>query len=39
MNKAYQALTKCAKSLVNQGIAGKSGKPGYSKNQERLVKF
>ena len=31
MNQAYQALTKCAKSLVNQGIPGKSGKPGYSK--------
>ena len=27
-------FTECAKSLVNQGIPGKSGKPGYSKNQE-----
>ena len=27
-------LTMCTKSLVNQGIPGKSGKPGYSKNQE-----
>ena len=24
----------CAKSLVNQGIPGKPGKPGYYKNQE-----
>ena len=37
-------LTISAKSLVNQGFPGKSGKPGYSKNQEnqtltRLLKF
>ena len=27
-------FTMCTKSLVNQGIPGKSGKPGYFKNQE-----
>ena len=26
------------KSLLNQGIPGKSGKPGYSKNQETRLK-
>ena len=30
----FPDFTICAKSLVNQGIPGKSGKPGYSKNQE-----
>ena len=34
----------CKKPVVNQGIPGKSGKPGYSKNQKnqtltRLLKF
>ena len=37
-------FTTCAKSLVDQGVSGKSGKPGYSKNQEnqtltKLLKF
>ena len=44
MNHAYQTFPICAKSRVNQGIPGKSGKPGFPKNQEnqtltRLLKF
>ena len=44
-NQAYQTLYYwCAKILVTQGILGKPGKFGYSKNQEnqaltRLLKF
>ena len=31
---AYSNKYGMYKSLVNQGIPGNSGKPGYSKNQE-----
>ena len=33
MNQTYQAWTLCAKSLVNPGIPGKSGNPGFANNQ------
>ena len=31
-------FTRCAKSLVHQGIPGKSDKPGYSKNEENQTR-
>ena len=33
LNQTYQALTLCAKSLVNPGIPGRSGNPGFANNQ------
>ena len=39
MNQAYQARTIRAKSMVNQGIPGKYGKPGYYSNQEGKPDF
>ena len=39
MNQACQARTICAKSMVNQGIPGKHGKPGYYSNQEGKPDF
>ena len=33
LNQTYQALTLCAKSLVNPGIPGRSGNPDFANNE------